>query len=177
MICGLSDASLDFPSSVCLLITTVRPAKAVEPIEMPFGADWLWVRPKNRRRANWRHLTNTMVKSVRGLRCDVSLPLAVATCCLFAVENFAASGSRTRRRNRLSGTKLQRVPMTAVKPRTGHGGQCPGRGPRGLETSASPHSRIETYKTKTNASTIIRDQCQGRDRAFVETRRPIYKSP
>ena len=37
MICGLSDASLDFPSSVCLLITTVRPAKAVEPIEMPFG--------------------------------------------------------------------------------------------------------------------------------------------
>ena len=128
-------------------------------------------------RANWRHLTNTKVKSVRGLRCDVSLPLAVATCCLFAVENFAASWSRTRRRNRLSGTKLQRVPVTAVKPRTGHGGQCPGRGPRGLETSASPHSRIETYKTKTNASTIIRDQCQGRDRAFVETRRPIYKTP
>jgi len=61
--------------SVCMSVTTMSPAKTDEPIEMPFGKQTR-VGPRNQvtdGAVHWRHLVNTIDRSVRRLRCGLSL--------------------------------------------------------------------------------------------------------
>jgi len=63
---------------VCLVVTTMSPAKTAEPIEMAVLPVQTRVGPRNLvldGSTHWRHLVNAMDRSVRRRRCGLSLPL------------------------------------------------------------------------------------------------------
>ena len=177
MICGLSDASLDFPSSACLLITTVRPAKAVEPIEMPFGADWLWVRPKNRRSGqlappdeyDGQVRAGTAMRRFATTRCSNLLSVCSGELCGVGKSDAAAESSERNQVAACTGDGSEtkngtRRPVPRPRP-TGARDQC-------LTPQPDRDLQNQDKCLYDNARPVPRPRPRIR-----RDRRPIYKTP